>query len=208
VTDETLIGFGPVYHDGYRAEEDALKLFRSHPEVPEIFSLYQGKEMVINNASERYPDIPLGYITSEPGQLTFDFSEFETIDKSIGIFLEDRHTGNIQSMRESNKYIFWSSSGIYHKRFLIRFKRTGVYEGNDELSAYVSINQEGKVLRIQSKTEIPSRISVVDASGRVIFDRGMPPAGSELISQIPVSGLYIIHFSSSNAELSRKIIIE
>lgn len=208
VTDETLIGFGPGYHDGYRAEEDALKLFRSHPEVPEVFSLYQGKEMVINNVSERYPDIPLGYITSEPGQLTFDFSELGTIDKSIGIFLEDRHTGNIQSIREFNKYIFWSSSGIYHKRFLIKFKRTGIYDGSDELSAYARINQEGKVLRIQSKTEIPSRLSVVDASGRVIFDRGMPPAGSELISQVPVAGLYIIHFSSSEANHSRKILIK
>jgi hypothetical protein len=205
--DEAVASFGPWHYNGFEAAEDALKLFRSHPEVPEIYSISDGRELVINRLSDNYPDIPLGFVTHSPDSLTLHFYEVETIDRRIDIWLEDHFTGAVVPVRRIPKYQFYSEEGIFDDRFKLFFKKHPKTVSREGLSAYVSISLSNGSLQLISKTDRAGTLMVYDCLGRVIEVIELAGVFKECNTLNLQPGVYFISLLSQEGKLTRKLLI-
>jgi len=205
--DEAVASFDPWHYDGFEAAEDAVKLFRSHPEVPEIYSISDGRDLVINKLSENYPDIPLGYVTHSPDSLALHFYEAETIDGRIDIWLEDNYTGSVVPVRRIKEYRFYSEEGIFDDRFRLIFKKYPRKSSGEGLSTHISVSYINGVIKLVNITDRGSTLLVHDCLGKVVKVIKLTGMSGEshLIDLQP--GVYLISLLSQEGKFTGKFLI-
>lgn len=205
--DEAVAGFDTWHFDGFEAAEDALKLFRSHPEVPEIYSITDGRELVINKLSDNYPDISLGYVTHSPDSLALQFYETETIDRRIDIWLEDSYTGSVVPVRRIKEYRFYSEEGIFDDRFSLIFKKFIKKSSGEGLSNHISVSQTNGIIKLVNITDLGGTLLVHDCLGKVVkvIELSGRSEESHLIDLQP--GVYLISLLSQEGKFTGKFLI-
>lgn len=156
--------------------------------------------------------IDLGTIYGDPGQYTISLKELDNFDPSIGIYLEDVHTGIWTNLRTDSFYTYSAVEGIFPDRFNVHFLPptiTGVQE-QEPVSVNMFSNGTHLIVDFSNVDVDKARVELYDMLGKYVIEPGEFRASNNRI-QIPVSGLatgnYIVRVLHADQVYSRKLFI-
>ncbi|WP_051234393.1 fibronectin type III domain-containing protein [Flavobacterium denitrificans] len=167
----------------------------------DFYSVNNEKHLVIQGRGLPFSDIdfvPLGYRTTIAGEFIISIGQADGNMSKQAIYLEDKLTGKIHDLRESD-YKFNTEVGTFTNRFVLRYT-------NKSLSTADIVNTESKVLitvkdkiiKITSTTEMLEKVYIFDVSGKLLFEK----------FNISEKELQITNLQSSNQVLLIKIGLE
>ena len=87
------------------------------------------------------------------------------------IYLEDKLTGKIHDLRESN-YTFKTISGTFTDRFILRYTNKSLGTENFEnTESKVLISVKDKTIKVTSTVETLDKIYIFDVSGKLLYEK-------------------------------------
>ncbi|MDQ6471269.1 T9SS sorting signal type C domain-containing protein [Flavobacterium sp. LHD-80] len=142
--------------------------------------------------------VPLGYRSAIAGDFTIAISKTDGNMQTQKMYLEDKTTGKIHDLTESN-YTFTTAIGTFTDRFVLRYTNkslgTGDFE-NIENGVLVSIKE--KTVKVLSSNENLKEVNVYDISGKLLYNK----------TKIDSNELQVSNLQSSNQVLIVKVTLE
>lgn len=156
-TDETLL-VGKSYASNSLDNYDIEKMSDNNGEIPEIYSLIDHQELVINSMQALSDGlvVALGIRPGKPGNFSIETTQLENINGRV--ILVDQLTGTETELNPGSGYSF-TADGTANNRFSLEFRApaaiTGFHNANSQLKVVASGNSiviqglsAGKVVRI------------------------------------------------------------
>jgi len=167
----------------------------------DFYSINNEKHLVIQGRALPFLDIdlvPLGYRTTIAGDFIISISQADGNMSNQAIYLEDKLTGKIHDLRESN-YVFKTEAGTFTDRFVLRYtnKTLGTVDLENSDSK-VLIAVKDKVIKINSTIETLDKVYIFDVSGKLLYEK----------INIGEKELQIANLQSSNQVLLIKVVLE
>ncbi|MBZ0242457.1 MAG: choice-of-anchor J domain-containing protein, partial [Bacteroidales bacterium] len=183
-SDELIVQFSEGSSMAFEGNRDAQKL-RSPGDAPQLYSLTpEGTELSINTIpfSNETIIIPVGFELAANENAVFNFTNLESFDPNITIFLEDLLSGEMIDVREQQVYTFMHDEGNEALRFRLHFKSVvGVDE--QQLSAYQVWSYDSKVyISIPALTGDKALIQLIDVQGKVVYEGEHHLSNPEIIN--------------------------
>lgn len=158
---------------------------------------------------------PLGVKTDAEGKVTFMVDDMENFDKSQKIFIYDKERKTYHNIKKNPLEILLPA-GIFNDRFYLCFKNKKQKHNNDDDDddddIKTNFSQSSRILKIANTTtdSTVNTVSLFNILGQFITKWNVADQNQTNI-QIPIihlsSGIYITKLSTSNGEISKKIII-
>ena len=114
LSDRTRVVLNPEAKGGYERERDAAKFFTDSEQVPQLYTFIDATPCAINERPEGDGMVRLGVRTGSEQLCTITLGEC-----MVNVLLEDRMTGCITNLTESESYTFTSCPGRDDHRFLL-----------------------------------------------------------------------------------------
>ncbi len=134
VKDETLI-VGKSYASNLLDSYDIEKMSADNTSIPELFSLVQNQEMVINSMQELNEGIlvQLGFRPGQAGNYNLEVTQLENINAKV--VLVDNLTSTQTELQAGTTYSFSSDATVTNSRFSIEFRAPGATTSVKEVNA-------------------------------------------------------------------------
>ena len=200
---------------GFDGQLDALKLFNTDLNIPNLYSFdSDGKRLSINALPPGFEDnylIPLGLKLNRTGNVIFRISDIGEPLKGINISITDTVAGIRQDLMNENIYSLDLLNGEYNNRFFININKvtTGINDNPVKLEIFSIYSSDGIL-----KTEINSlpgkdgTLMVCNILGQIIYSARVYGTGYYEFSPSLKEGIYIVSFRSGTTLRSTKIIID
>lgn len=201
--DETLIVAKSYASDGLDAY-DVEKMSNDNPAIPELYSLVQNQEMVINSMCELSAgsEVKLGFRPGRAGEFTLKVTQLENIESEV--VLLDISTGSEVVLGLHTDYRFSSDADVTNDRFKLEFRVPGTITGINDLNSGLRVFT-GKDRRLVVQLDYWSEtdlICVYNLSGQQLVSLSV--SGSVTLVDQPLdNGIYIVRVNDK----SRKIVI-
>lgn len=127
--------------------------------------------------------IPISYSSSTPSQMTISLSNFDGLFIDQAIYLQDNLLNIVHDLKLSN-YQFYTESGNFDDRFVLRFTPTSTLQNNDfqfNDNAIIIYNENQNVMIKSMLTNI-KEIEIIDLAGRVLLRKSNLQSNLESIS--------------------------
>ncbi len=124
--DEVVVRFAEGATPLADADFDAEKMF-GLDDAPQLYTLTQADEQLSINSLPLMQDqniVPLNFETQFTGQVSFNFSEIESFDPSVSIYLKDELTNQTINLRNQQVYTFNHNPENDASRFKLVFGGT------------------------------------------------------------------------------------
>ncbi|NCB69902.1 MAG: T9SS type A sorting domain-containing protein [Bacteroidia bacterium] len=203
-TDETLI-VGKSYASAAYDEYDTEKMSNNNAAIPEIYSIAESQELVINSVNQlaEGETIPLGLRPGQAGSFSIEATQLDNIDAQV--VLVDKLTGAKTELTAGISYNFISDGTATNNRFSIEFRAPGMTTGLDN-SDFTDFNitvYSGKI-QIQSPAMANGElIRVYSSNGQKIIEQ-TAEGNNTIIDHKLSSGVYFVKVSN----YVQKIIIQ
>jgi hypothetical protein len=169
---------------------DIEKMSNDNPSIPEIYSIVDGQELVIN-AMNQLSDglkIELGFRPGREGNFTLKLSQLENITQKI--FLFDKHLNRSIELTAGAEYTFASDAQFTHQRFSLEFRipdaNTAIEETNHPVFVYVNLNRQLVV-----HAQLEDDIQVYNLAGQLLLQ--LKAEGSDpVLTQALNGGVYLV----------------
>jgi hypothetical protein len=154
---------------------------------------------------------PLGVKTDAEGKVTFMIDELENFNKNLDIFIYDKENMAYHNLKREPFEILLPK-GIFNSRFYLCFNNKKHKNNDDKNGIKTSFSESNRKLQIANTTtdSTVSKVSLFNILGQYITKWDITDQNQTNI-QIPIlnisSGIYIVKLSTSNGEISEKIII-
>ncbi|WP_426483571.1 fibronectin type III domain-containing protein [Flavobacterium sp. 2] len=167
----------------------------------DFYSVNNEKHLAIQGRALPFLDIdlvPLGYRTTIAGEFTVSISQVDGNMKDQAIYLEDKMTGKIHDLRESN-YTFKTEAGTFTDRLVLRYTNKSLGTPDvQNTDSKVLIAVKDKVIKITSTVEILEKVYIFDVSGKLLYEK----------LNIDEKELQIDNLQASNQVLLIKVALE
>lgn len=132
--DETLI-VGKSYASNLLDSYDIEKMSADNTSIPELFSLVQNQEMVINSMQELNDGklVQLGFRPGLAGNYTLEVTQLENID--VKAVLVDHLTSSQTELQAGTTYSFSSDATATNSRFSVEFRAPGTTTSLKDVNA-------------------------------------------------------------------------
>lgn len=217
--DETYIHFDENATTAYDEAIDAIKWYSADPEATMIWTIASDDtELAINNLPLEHlygmlNTIPMTFVCGYGGgEYTLTFSELNTFDESVEIWIEDMETGEgwIRITEEENTYNFTGLPDDAPGRFKIHILDPAAITSTDEASntgGKLQIYASGNKVYIKNADAL-SEVQVYNLLGQAIphqINQTSPEVRTMVINE--PSGYYVVRTSSNNMAYSEKVYI-
>lgn len=202
--DESILVFNKNASNGFD-NFDSQKMSNNEPALPEIFTLCDNKELVINGMSQfnTNTEIELGFRTGETNNFTIKASELANFDNKTRIVLKDKTLNTETDLTDGAIYEFSSDKVNTTGRFAILFKSpetvTGTKHTNSNVLICTNNNNQLLVNHANGNT-----ITVYNSVGKLIETKKIS-SDSETLNSNLQPGIYLVKVNTSNDTVSRKI---
>ena len=206
--DETVIYSDVNAQNGFD-NYDSQKMSTTTADIPEIFTIVSGEQLVINGFANLQPDmeIPLGFRTGVSNSFSIKASEISNIGGRI--ILKDKLIGTEQELTADNVYTFTSDAITTTDRFSVIFRAAGAVtnlQSTNENKVLVYKNADNKIV-IQSKlVGSDETVSVYNAFGQQLAKQQLT-ADKTTLDLALIKGVYLVTVNCGNKVISNKIII-
>jgi hypothetical protein len=206
-SDETLVYFNPFATSNYDPKYDVQKMFASHQDVPEIYTVTPGGDMLcMNLISETPAEIPINISSFVEGEMSITAFDYETLAPTVDIFLEDKSNGTMNNLREISTYTFTAYEGQNSERFVLHLVgKLGIGDPQAETSINI-FSADGK-LYVTSEESTEGELSVMNMAGQMIWNNRINSTGmSKLELNVP-AGYYLVRFVTDSDVITEKIFL-
>jgi len=202
-SDETLI-VGKSYASNLLDSYDIEKMSAENTSIPEIFSLVQNQEMVINSMKELTDGmlVNLGFRPGQAGNYTLEVTQLENIDSKV--VLVDSQTTTETELTAGTSYSFTSDATATTDRFSVEFRAPGAITSVSSplANALVWVNDANQIT-VQSAGLKDARISVYTMAGQQVLSH--QASGNVTVIDQPLSaGVYIVKLN----QLTQKVVVQ
>lgn len=213
-SDETVLYFNNNAADTYDGF-DSPKMTNSLPTVPEIYTITNTEQLVINGMQNIPLDteIPLGFRTQETNTFIIKATEISGFDPSIKIFLKDNQNSlnPEQELTPETSYSFTSDIIDNTSRFSIIFKSTSVTTSLskpiDSEKITIFANENNKItVNLNSALSKSYSLEVFNSYGQKIAHTETKNS-TETINKQFDSGVYFVKISINEKTSTHKVII-
>lgn len=204
-TDETVVYFNANASDSYD-NYDAVKMSNSNPSIPEIYTLEQSHELVINGLKsfDSEKELNLGFRTGKAGIFSLKAKEILNFEQKGIILLRDKLLNKDIDLTKGEGYEFYSDSTETSNRFSLIFKLSvsEISSIMDEDNIKTRINSTGLYI----ETSGIAYVELFDCLGKKVFY-------SEIENQLNyekklIPGIYLLNILHNGNRIIRKYIIK
>jgi hypothetical protein len=140
-----------------------------------FYSVLDTKNLVIQGRALPFvntDEVPLGYKTTQTGNLIISIDHVDGLMENQGIYLKDNVLNIVHDLNAS-PYTFATVPGTFNDRFVLRYVPDAVLDNptfNDQINGVVIRKNDG-TLRISSPYETINNVKVYDIAGRLVFEK-------------------------------------
>jgi len=202
-SDETLI-VGKSYASNLLDSYDIEKMSASSASIPEIYSLVQNEEIVINSMKELTDGnmVNLGFRPGQAGNYTLEVTQHENIDAKV--VLVDNIANTQTELVSGTSYSFTSDATATNSRFSIEFRTPGAVTSvnNPITNASVWVNTDNRIAVQAAGMTSADRISVYTMAGQQVL--AQQATGTVTVINKPLTaGVYIVKVNY----LTQKVVV-
>lgn len=209
---QLLIGFhGAPCTDGVDPGYDAVNVF----DLPnDAYFWCNQTELFIQGVGEFNPDnvYPLGVKSDDNGVIVLQLINTENFDPLQPVYIYDNETGISHDLK-GGSFNIYVGPGTFNDRFSLRFTQTALNTPTIEPTDAVSVNYFSADHSLNIKNTFAglsiSDVSLIAMDGRLAGNWKGTASGNE--TSIPMSGfssgVYIVNVSTSNGNITKKIVI-
>ena len=209
-SDETILLFNPKASNSLDAF-DSEKMTNGNVAVPEIYTLVDGTQTVINgmNSIPYDTEIPLGFTTGTAGTFSIKASQIANFDPGTQILLKDNVATLSTDLSDGSSYVFTSDiSSNNTSRFALIFKSSSVATGINSSACpnlWISVNGANQIVLNGNAAE--SSVTVYNVIGQKVYAKNLISGNTSLDTPLQ-SGVYLVSVRSGAKTVSKKVIID
>lgn len=212
-SDELVVYFAPNASKAFNSQMDAYEMYSDNPNQPGLFAYTNTNEkLTIKSVDFNYDPlaVPLGYSSQALGQHRITASDFDNINSSVSIHLEDTYLNVIHDLRQNSIYQFSHNNAEAGDRFILHFNRTAVdnneLEANDSGAINIYASQGSIYIALPAATSDKQIVNVYNMLGQVIHTEILPEGLTlHKINFTGVNGNYLVNVASNNLNTSGKV---
>lgn len=202
--DEALI-VGKSYASNTLDSYDVEKMSNGDVTIPELYSLVQNEELVINslNQLKEGANVQLGVRPGQAGNYTLEVSQFENITDKV--VLKDKLTDSETELTAGIVYSFTSDANVTNDRFVVEFRAPGITtavteatEGNTQ----VFVTKANRIA-VQLLAGKDATLSVYNMAGQLVAE-AQSTGTLTVLDQTFSSGVYLVKVNN----LLSKVVIK
>jgi hypothetical protein len=216
--DPMVIYFDDEATVGFDSNLDALKMFNSDYNVPNLYTL--GDEYTYLSISaipqpDSIPPVPVSIYTAFDSDVVLSLKDVKGNEFLDKIFLLDKVAGQKQDLLLNPDYKVFLVAGEYKDRFFLEFDRkvedivTGkeenrvnskpfrIYSSHGTLFADISFNVQGKGV-----------LTISNLTGQSVYNMNVPENGHYEFNPGVMDGIYIVSFVKGGIRFTEKIYIK
>ncbi len=204
-SDPVVVYFNEGAQLGFERDKDAVKMFNTDSRLPNLYSVCDGKKLVINAQpllDDDTREIPLGLNMDHDGAIAFKLRDAENIPVGLHIFFADVARGIMQDFAQQPTYILSLTKGSYENRFYLLYSRqqSPSLPGQEMLEASIRGNQI-----TVTQHEEKGTIVIRNMLGQVVLQQELLGTGRHAISLNASAGVYVVSLTTSQGTKSRKL---
>jgi len=205
--DETVIAFREDATETFDLQVDGMKL-TGLEEAPQLYTLSGNEKYSINNLPvfEGQKIVPMNFETQFTGEITLTFSNIESFETSVNIYLQDLIEDKTINLRNQSTYTFSHNPQNAANRFNLVFGGTiGIGETATQ-TAEMWISGKTLYINTPKKAGQPALLEVFDASGKVLTSRKVTL--DELTTfELKQQGMIVVRLTTGEDVLTTKGIL-
>jgi hypothetical protein len=210
--DEALFVFNSNATDGFD-NYDSPKMTNDNSNIPEIYTLADSEEIVINNLSgnSENKELTLGFRTGTSNVFTIKASQVSDFNSDTRIVLKDNLLNTERDITDGTAYSFTSDVTNTSSRFKILFKTSSVatvFDSNEnDIHSYVYRNASNQiVINCDEATSSEGLITVSNSLGQKLVQTSTT-GSSTVISKSFGTGVYFVAIHVAGKNNTKKVII-
>ena len=196
----------------YESDKDALKLFNTNLDVPNLYFIGEEEKLSINaipGSQFRSENLlPLGLEVKHSGKLKIALKDFEGFDRSTRVFLIDK---KLKLFRDLNNgfYEFNVEKGQNEARFYISFQEPDFSSIQDtEYSFHVITQNQNIQVKMNLLNFERGLLQLRTIEGKLIDSKEVSGNSEVYFNNIKASGVYLICYNSNNKKEVKKVIVK
>ena len=207
-SDECIIAFHENASDGFDNDLDAYKLFTKAPS-PKIYSSNENVKQAVNFmlSIENHEAVPVGFYAGNDDVFTLNITGMESFPANLPIFLEDKHEGVFQDLRENGTYTFNSSVLDNQDRFAIHFLNILGIDNQIGIMESIRIYSWEKTVMVNTPLGFTGIVEIYDLPGKKIASSQIVE-GKNSIEINAVNGYYIVKVIGTDGVKTSKVHIQ
>lgn len=212
-TDETLI-VGKSYASDNIDAYDIEKMSNDNVDIPEIFSLVNNEELVINSISQLSAgkEIVLGLRPGIAGNFSISATQFENIPSDVRVYLSDNFTtpATETELSEGVNYNFTSESNATNNRFSILFRSAGSITDCENVNAgkiYTVCNNNRLTIISNQNLKDNASVDIYNQAGQKVATQKIVES-TTTINQNLTPGIYFITMYNGQEIIRQKLIFK
>ncbi|MDD3321856.1 MAG: T9SS type A sorting domain-containing protein [Paludibacter sp.] len=208
-SDEAILLFNPDASNTIDTF-DSPKMTNSNADIPEIFTLVDTEELVINGMSNYTlnTEIPLGVRPGNASEIGIKITEFSNFDSDIHTYLKDVLENKIIDITDQ-KYLI-SNPTTSNDRFSIIFKTitstTGIDIVNNQQILITKNSNNQIIVNCSDKLNGDNLVTVSNIIGQKIVDKKMTTT-STVINIPNDSGVYLVTVINNGMKITKRVIL-
>ncbi len=208
LTDEAIVRFSALASMQAEGERDAWKM-TGLENAPQLYTLSSDHEQLSINTlpykQEAYT-VPLAFSLNQTTEARLEFSNTDSFDPSVSIYLRDVKTGQTVNLKESNIYNFTYSVTDDSERFEVLFGGAISVEDPKEISPSVWFSDNCMYIALPGETGNHATVELFNTAGQLVFYKQI--AVSDLnILKLNLSGPVVARVTTSDKTLTAKTVL-
>jgi hypothetical protein len=212
VSDDLIVRIEPQSTATFDGDFDAYKIVV--PGKSQLWSNGQGNvEYAINTLPDvqNNPTVPVSFMASGTGLFTIAASEFEQLNQSTQIYLEDLKTGVVTNLADSRTYEFYAAPGDDENRFMLHFDKpatAGIQQNAEAGGLSIYPNPNNGTFNLISSKATNGSIEVYNVLGERVYSQTATVFTSmQLDLSNLTSGVYYLSLKSGEGIRTLKFVV-
>jgi hypothetical protein len=210
-SNETILYFNDNASDGYDVY-DSKKMSNDNPDIPEIFTIAENRNLVINGMNQipLVTELPLHFVQGNQSNFTLRATEFSNFDASVRVILRDKFYENLETdITNGADYNFMATSENSTERFSIIFRSTAISTSieNSETLAFSVVNMPNRQLKLLFNQNVTGQAILYNMIGQIVINQKVH-GESEFMQPSLQPGIYIFNLQHEGKTISKKVIVE
>jgi len=138
----------------------------------DFFTINEDRKLVIEGRAlpfEKSDTVPLGYRTSNAGDLTISIDRTDGDLDNQDIYIQDNQTGTMHNLKNGS-YTFSSAIGTFKERFVIRYNNTKLATDTFQTSKKdLLVASKDKIISLRSNDSVLKEVFVFDITGQLLY---------------------------------------
>ncbi|MBC8884213.1 T9SS sorting signal type C domain-containing protein [Flavobacterium piscinae] len=165
---QLLVGYVPEATNGFDSKYDGELTEAGNP--VSFYSILNDKKLSIQGRALPFVDndlIPLGYNSPSEGYYTIQLATFDGFFDDQNIYLEDKLLNIVHNLK-NEPYIFFTESGTFESRFILRYTDETLSVTPFDIKNVVVIKNNQQISVLASTNTLLEKIILFDMRGRKI----------------------------------------